>query len=310
MRATVLHAPRDIRLDAVPDPAIHTPTDATVRVVATCVCGSDLWPYRGITGGRRPERIGHELVGIVEEVGSAVRSVRPGQFVIAPFKISDGTCVNCRNGVHTSCLHGAWFGSTDEDGFPTDGGQGEYVRLPHADGTLVALAELPDEARACPSDALRRDGNRAPRGGLRGSGPGLDGSRSSETARWGQCAVIAATRLGAERIVIMSRHADRQALAQSFGATDVVGRTRRGRRRPSSRAVRRRRCRRGARVCRHQGVNGAGTCGDEARRPGRLCRRPNGGPELPVRPLFEPTSPWAAAWPPYAPISMSCWPMC
>src|SRR5690349_22333438 len=110
MRATVIHAARDIRVEDVPDPALSTGADAIVRVVAACVCGSDLWPYRGVTPTDEPRRIGHEFVGIVEEVGPEVRTVTPGDFVIAPFYVCDGTCVNCRNGVSTSCLAGGAWG--------------------------------------------------------------------------------------------------------------------------------------------------------------------------------------------------------
>jgi threonine dehydrogenase-like Zn-dependent dehydrogenase len=146
VRATVLYGPRDIRLDEVPDPTILRPTDAVVQVTASCVCGSDLWPYRGVNTPEHPQRIGHEFVGVVTDVGAEVRTVRAGDFVIAPFAASDGTCVHCRNGVHTSCAHGAWWGSQDEFGLPVDGGQGEAVRVPMADGTLVATPGQPDDA--------------------------------------------------------------------------------------------------------------------------------------------------------------------
>lgn len=139
MRATEFHAPFDIRLVEVPDPTVQEPTDAVVRVTASCICGSDLWPYRGENAVTGPTRIGHEFVGIVEEVGSAVTELSPGQFVIAPFVISDGTCDHCRNGVQTSCRNGGGWGAV------TDGGQGERARVPWADGTLVATPEVPDD---------------------------------------------------------------------------------------------------------------------------------------------------------------------
>ena len=145
MLATVIHAARDIRVENVPDPVLSTGADAIVRVVAACVCGSDLWPYRGVTPTNEPHRIGHEFVGIVEEVGADVRIVRPGDFVIAPFYVCDGTCANCRNGVSTSCLHGGWWGSDDRFGGFADGGQGERVRVPLADGTLVSSTKMPVE---------------------------------------------------------------------------------------------------------------------------------------------------------------------
>ena len=136
-----------------PIPVLVRPAaDAVVRVVAACVCGSDLWPYRGVTPTKEPHRIGHEFVGVVEEVGENVRTIKPGDFVIAPFYDCDMTCVNCRNGVSTSCLNGGWWGSDDRIGGFADGGQGERVRVPHADGSLVATPGVPDapsSSRAC-----------------------------------------------------------------------------------------------------------------------------------------------------------------
>ena len=144
MRATLIHAARDIRVEDVPDPAVQRPTDALVRVTAACVCGSDLWPYRGVVETSEPHRIGHEFVGVVEDVGADVSTLSVGDFVIAPFALSDGTCAHCRNGVQTSCVHGAWWGGEDEEGLPIDGGQGQAVRVPMADGTLVAVPGLGD----------------------------------------------------------------------------------------------------------------------------------------------------------------------
>ncbi len=222
MRATLIHAPRDIRVENVPDPQIHRPGDALVRVVAACVCGSDLWPYRGVTETTEPHRIGHEFVGIVEELGSEVSTLKAGDFVIAPFALSDGTCVHCRNGVHTSCANGAWWGGEDEHGLPIDAGQGEAVRVPMADGTLVATPDLPDESMIAGlltlSDVMGTGHHAAVSAGV---GPGSSVVVVGDGAV-GQCAIIAAKRLGAERIIAMSRHADRQALARDVGATDVV----------------------------------------------------------------------------------------
>ena len=222
MRATVLRAPGQIVLDVVADPRIERTTDAVVRVVASCICGSDLWPYRGIAESTGPERIGHEFVGIVEEVGADVKKLRVGDFVIAPFCISDGTCPNCLNGVHTSCLHGGWWGSLDSPAATADAGQGEAVRVPLADGTLVPLPEQPG-AGLIPgllslSDVMGT-GHHAALGA--GVGPGTTVVVVGDGAV-GLCGVIAAKRLGAEQIVAMSRHPDRQALARVFGATDVV----------------------------------------------------------------------------------------
>ncbi|MFP5219772.1 MAG: zinc-dependent alcohol dehydrogenase family protein [Actinomycetes bacterium] len=223
MRATVLRAPGDVVLDEVADPTIQSPTDAVVRVVASCVCGSDLWPYRGVGfDGSEPRRIGHELVGVVEEVGDDVRTVRPGDFVVAPFAISDGTCVHCRNGITTSCVNGTFWGSPDRDGLPVDGGQGEYVRLPWADGTLVATPSQPD-AELVPhlltlADVMPTGHHAAVMAGVQaGSTVAVVGDGAV-----GLCAVLAAARLGAERVVAMSRHEARQRLAREFGATDVV----------------------------------------------------------------------------------------
>jgi threonine dehydrogenase-like Zn-dependent dehydrogenase len=222
VRATLIHGPRDIRLEEVPDPSVMAPGDALVRVVASCVCGSDLWPYRGVFPTERPRRIGHEFVGVVEEVGAAVRTVQVDDFVIAPFVISDGTCVHCRHGVHTSCEHGLSWGGEDEQGRPIDAGQGEYVRVPLADGTLVATPEPPDDATVpgllALSDVMGT-GHHAARAA--GVGPGRSAVVVGDGAV-GLCGVLAARRLGADRIIAMSRHSDRQALASDFGATDIV----------------------------------------------------------------------------------------
>ncbi len=222
MHATLIHAARDIRVETVPDPSLHLPTDALVRVVATCVCGSDLWPYRGVTDVESPHRIGHEFVGVVEEVGADVPTLTAGDFVIAPFAISDGTCAHCRNGVHTSCEHGGWWGSSDEHGHPVDGGQGQWVRVPQADGTLVATPDHPD-ASMVPglltlSDVMGTGHHAAVAAGV---GPGATVAVVGDGAV-GLCGVLAARRLGAGRIIAMSRHEPRQDLAKAFGADDVV----------------------------------------------------------------------------------------
>src|SRR5690606_36840857 len=146
MRATLIHAPGDVRLEGVPAPQLSTGGDAIVRVVAACVCRSDLWPHRGVTPTREPHRIGHEFVGVVEQLGADVTTLSVGDFVIAPFYFCDNTCANCRNGVSTSCLHGGWWGADDRDGNCVDGAQGEKVRVPHADGTLVATPGMPDDS--------------------------------------------------------------------------------------------------------------------------------------------------------------------
>lgn len=223
MRATILHAPRDIRLDEVPDPQILRPTDALVRVTASCVCGSDLWSYRGINEVPGPRRIGHEFVGVVEEVGENVRTVRPGQFVIAPFRYSCGECAHCRYGMHTSCvLGGQGWGGRDGDGEWTPACQAERMRVPYADGTLVATPEVPGDdllpSMLALSDVMGTGWHCALSAGVReGETVVVVGDGAV-----GLCSVLAAVRMGAGRVVAMSRHADRQALAREFGATDVV----------------------------------------------------------------------------------------
>jgi threonine dehydrogenase-like Zn-dependent dehydrogenase len=222
MHAAVIHAARDVRFESVPDPVLSTGGDAIVRVVASCVCGSDLWPYRGVTETAEPKRIGHEFVGLVEQVGADVTTVAVGDFVIAPFYDCDMTCVNCRNGFSTSCLDGGWWGADDRSGAFADGGQGELVRVPHADGSLVATPEQPS-AELVPhlltlADVMGTGHHAAVSAGV---GPGKTVVVVGDGAV-GLCGVLAAKRLGAERIVAMSRHESRQNLARRFGATDIV----------------------------------------------------------------------------------------
>jgi threonine dehydrogenase-like Zn-dependent dehydrogenase len=222
MKATTIHAPYDVRLSDVPDPQIAAPTDALVRVIAACVCGSDLWRYRGINEITEGSRIGHEFVGVVEECGDGVTSVRPGDFVIAPFTYSDGTCPNCAADVQSACVHGGNYGLPDEQGHLVDGCQGEYVRVPLADGTLVATADVPDDdlvpSLLALSDVMGTGWHAALRAGVR---PGQTVVVVGDGAV-GLCGVLAASRLGAERVVALSRHQPRQALAREFGATDIV----------------------------------------------------------------------------------------
>jgi threonine dehydrogenase-like Zn-dependent dehydrogenase len=220
MHATLIHGDHDIRFEEVPDPVLLTDADAIVRVVAACVCGSDLWPYRGVTQSRG--RIGHEFVGIVESVGAAVSRVTPGDFVIAPFYVCDMTCVNCRNGFSTSCLQGSWWGGDDRQGHPADGGQGELIRVPLADGTLHVVPGPVDDALVphllTLSDVMGTGHHAAVSAGVReGDTVVVVGDGAV-----GLCAVLAASRLGASRVVAMSRHASRQALAREFGATGIV----------------------------------------------------------------------------------------
>ncbi|WP_169078935.1 zinc-dependent alcohol dehydrogenase family protein [Microcella alkalica] len=223
MRATVIHGPRDIRLEQVPDPQLSgTGRDAIVRIVAACVCGSDLWPYRGITDTKEPRRIGHEFVGVVEQVGEDVTAVKPGDFVIAPFYDCDMTCANCRNGVSPSCLNGNWWGRDDRDGHFADGAQGELVRVPSADGSLVAVPGPVDDALVphllALSDVMGTGWHAAVSAGV---GPGSTVAVVGDGAV-GLCAIIAAKQLGAARIIAMSRTPERQELARVFGADEIV----------------------------------------------------------------------------------------
>jgi threonine dehydrogenase-like Zn-dependent dehydrogenase len=214
MRGTVLYAPGDVRVEDRPDPTIEQPTDAIIRLAATCVCGSDLWPYRGIDTVDEPRPMGHEYVGIVEEVGNDVRAITPGQFVIGSFMASDNTCEICQAGYHSRCAHG-------EFATPT-GAQAQYVRIPLADGTLVATPGMPDDelvpSLLAASDVLGTGWFGAV---AAEAGPGRTVAVVGDGAV-GLLGVLAAKQLGAERIVIFSRHADRQKLAKDFGATDII----------------------------------------------------------------------------------------
>jgi hypothetical protein len=222
MQAAMWYAPGDIRWEQRPDPRIELPTDAIVRVVAACVCGSDLWTWRGARPPADPHPIGHEMVGVVEETGAGVTTLSAGDFVIAPFSISDGTCVHCRQGITTSCRQVQWWGGRDHDGRVIDGLQGQYVRVPLADGTLWPTTELPDTAQIPAlltlSDVLATGHHAAVSAGV---GPGSTVAVVGDGAV-GLCAVLAAVRLGAERVIAFSSHTDRQNLATSFGASDVV----------------------------------------------------------------------------------------
>lgn len=287
MLATVIHAVRDIRVEEVPDPVLSTGGDAIVRVVAACVCGSDLWPYRGVTPTHEPHRIGHEFVGVVESVGADVTQVAEGDFVIAPFYVCDGTCANCRNGVSTSCLQGSWWGGDDKVGGVADGGQGERVRVPLADGTLfvvpgpVADHEVPGLLTL--SDVMGTGHHAAVSAGV---GPG-DSVAVVGDGAVGLCAIIAAKRLGATTIIAMSRHADRQALAREFGATHVVE----ARGDEGVAAVQELTGGIGAdRVLECVGTKESMDQALRSARPGGMVGYvgvPNGGPELPIRQMFN-----------------------
>jgi len=224
MRATIIHGPGDIRVEDRDDPAVQLPTDAVVRVTAACVCGSDLWPYRGVKPVHRPSAIGHEFVGVVESTGAEVSTLRAGDFVIAPFVVSCGQCPQCLNGVTVACDHLAGWGGKDDAGIPVDGGQGQAVRVPLAESTLVRVPEVGDpdpklrNSLLTLSDVMATGHHAAISARV---GPGRTVVVVGDGAV-GLCGVLAARRLGAERIIAMSRHADRQAIAREFGATDIV----------------------------------------------------------------------------------------
>jgi len=219
MRATVIHGPNDIRIEEVPDPRIQFPTDAVVRVVNACICGSDLWAYRGVAAREAGQRIGHEFLGVIEEVGSEVRGFKAGDLVVAPFVWSDGTCDFCREGLQTSCPHGGFWGQVG-----SDGGQGEAVRVPFADGTLVQLPkDAAGDEKLLPgllalSDVMATGHHAAVSAGVR---PGATVAVVGDGAV-GLCGVLAAHRLGAGRIIALGRHQVRTDIARAFGATDVV----------------------------------------------------------------------------------------
>ncbi len=220
MRATVFRAAGDVRIETVPDAAIRAPSDALVRVTHACVCGSDLWFYRGeAKAWRAGWRCGHEFLGIVEDVGPDVRTVGRGDRVIAPFVYSDGTCEFCLRGLQTSCPHGDAFGGANNDG-----GQGEAVRVPYADATLVALPSdiANDEAvleRVLPLSDVMGTGHHAALAA--GVGPGKTVAVIGDGAV-GLCAILAARRLGAERVLAFGRHPSRAAVARRFGAAEIV----------------------------------------------------------------------------------------
>ncbi|MDR6506077.1 zinc-dependent alcohol dehydrogenase family protein [Arthrobacter oryzae] len=224
MRATIIHGPGDIRVEDRDYPAVQLPTDVVVKVTASCVCGSDLWAYRGVKPTRKPAAIGHEFVGVVETVGEDVTALAAGDFVIAPFVLSCGECPQCRNGVTVACDYLAGWGGRDRSGHRIDGGQGQAVRVPLAESTLVKVPGVTEPDAELTANLLTLSDVMA---------TGHHAALSAKVAPGrtvvvvgdgavGLCGVLAAKRLGAERIIAMSRHADRQALAREFGATDIV----------------------------------------------------------------------------------------
>ena len=214
MRGVVMYAPGDVRVEDRPEPTILKSTDAVIRLTATCICGSDLWPYRGADDVSGPTPMGHEYAGIVEEVGSDVSTVKPGQFVVGSFFASDNTCEICRAGYQSSCVH--------RQGIGAEGAQAELMRVPWAEGTLVATPDVPSEdlvpSFLAASDVLGTGWFGAVAAEV---GPGKTVAVVGDGAV-GLHAVLAAQQLGAERIIAMSRHEPRQQLAREYGATDIV----------------------------------------------------------------------------------------
>jgi threonine dehydrogenase-like Zn-dependent dehydrogenase len=215
MRGVVLHGPGDVRVEQRDDPKIIDGTDAVIRLAATCICGSDLWPYRGIEPLDGPAPMGHEYVGVVEEIGDDVKTVKVGDFVVGSFVISDNTCEICRSGFQSKCVHAEFVSQTV-------GTQAERARIPFADGTLVATPRLPDRelvpSLLAASDVLGTGWFAAV---AAEAGPGKTVAVVGDGAV-GLMAILAAKQLGAERIIAMSRHSDRQELARFYGATDIV----------------------------------------------------------------------------------------
>jgi threonine dehydrogenase-like Zn-dependent dehydrogenase len=212
MRGAVLYGPRDVRFEERDAPRIVEPTDAVIRLAATCICGSDLWPYRGIQPIAQPTPMGHEYCGIVKDVGRAVRSIKPGQFVIGSFFASDNTCPNCQVGYQSSCQHRELLG----------GAQAPRLRVPLADGTLVATPEVPPDELVpnllAVSDVLGTGWFAADAANVKqGATVAVVGDGAV-----GLLGVLSARQMGAGRIIAMSRHASRQKLAREFGATDLV----------------------------------------------------------------------------------------
>src|SRR5215210_7304107 len=212
MRGAVLYGPRDIRFEDRETPEIVEPTDAVIRIAVTCVCGSDLWPYRGLQPADGPTPMGHEYCGTVEEVGSAVRSVKPGQFVIGSFATSDNTCPNCQYGYQSSCMHREFISRA----------QAPVLRVPLADGTLVPTPGAPSDdlvpSLLTTSDVLGTGWFAADAANVK---PGATVVVVGDGAV-GQLGVLSAKQMGAQRIIVMSRHEKRQKLAREFGATDIV----------------------------------------------------------------------------------------
>src|SRR5215207_2622538 len=217
MRATVMYGAGDVRIEDVPDAKIIEPTDAVVRVTRACICGSDLWPYASMEPSETGQSMGHEAIGVVEDVGAEVRNLKRGDLVVMPFASSDGTCEFCREGLPTACVHRGFFGNNG-----LNGAQAEALRIPYADGTLFPLNVAEDDA-LMPSLLTLSDvmGTGHHAAVVAKVGPGKSVAVVGDGAV-GLCGVIAAKRLGAEQIIIMGRHEVRTQLGRDFGATGVV----------------------------------------------------------------------------------------
>ncbi len=219
MRATIMYRAGDVRVENVPDARLIEPTDALITISRACICGSDLWPYRELEPSETGRRMGHEAIGVIEAVGREVRRLKVDDLVVMPFAYSDGTCDFCHDGLHTSCIHGGFFGV----GGQADGAQAEALRVPQAEGTLFALPVGRDDAALMASlltlsDVMGTGHHAAVSARVRrGKSAAIIGDGAV-----GLCGVIAAKRLGAEQIVVLGRHPDRIALAKKFGATHIV----------------------------------------------------------------------------------------
>jgi threonine dehydrogenase-like Zn-dependent dehydrogenase len=218
MKATYMYGAGDVRVETVPDPIIQQPTDAIVRVVRSCVCGSDLHPFHSMAHGTVGRPMGHELIGVVEEIGSSVTTLKKGDFVVAPFAFQDNTCVFCREGLQTSCIHGGFYGSVEVGGL-----QAELARIPQADGSLVVVPGVDESSELLPSLLTLSDvyltGYHAAHMGRVRAGKTVTVIGDGAV---GLSAVLASKQLGAERIILMGRHRTRTDLGVEFGATDVV----------------------------------------------------------------------------------------
>ena len=232
MKSTIFYGARDIRVEDRPKPTVKNPGDAVVRVVRSCVCGSDMWPYRGINPYPNGTQMGHESIGVVEEVGADVAIAKPGDFVIVPFPISCGECAACRAGFESSCPNGGYFGAAEGEGC-----QSEYLHVPHANGTLVNVSEALAKGDIPGAPASPKDFDDDMLADLLTlsdvMGTGFHAAVSAEVkpgdtavvfgdGAVGLCGVLSAKLLGATRIISMSRHEDRAAVAREFGATDIV----------------------------------------------------------------------------------------